>query len=239
MKAIIIEDSRLAREGLAKMLAQYPAVELVGMAESAQAALQLIQEQQPELLFLDIHMPGEDGFSVLEQIDYQPKVIFTTAHTEYAIRSFDFDTVDYLVKPISQTRLAQSIQKLTHYHEAASNSRNDKKPLEPNSKIFLKDGTRCHLISISEIDYIESCKNYVQLFFNGQHAYLKKSMNSVEERLPTGMFFRANRQHLINLQSVRAIEESMQQGYIVTLNTGAKLEISRRNAQALKDVLSI
>ncbi|WMW82362.1 response regulator [Undibacterium cyanobacteriorum] len=243
MRAMIIEDSRLAREGLMRMLTSFEEIELVASADNATTALQAIEEHRPDLLFLDIHMPGEDGFSLLAQLDYQPKIIFTTAHSEYAIRSFDFDTIDYLVKPISQTRLAQAIAKLSHtvptQESSARRREEEKQVLEPNSKIFIKDGNHCHLISVTEIDYIESCKNYVQVFFKGQRAYLKKSISSVEERLPCALFFRANRQHLINLQAIVGIEESMQQGYIVTLKTGVRLEISRRNAQNLKEVLSL
>nr|WP_315486615.1 LytTR family DNA-binding domain-containing protein [uncultured Undibacterium sp.] len=242
MKAIIVEDSRLARDGLTRMLAQFPEIELLGAADHPKQALPMIEEMQPDLLFLDIHMPGEDGFELLAKLSYHPIIIFTTAYSEYAIRSFDFDTIDYLVKPISQERLAQAIKKLFNRSPENQDSKEsitaNKTRLEINSKIFVKDGEKCHLISLEAIRYIESCKNYVQLFFGDQRAYVKKSMNTIEERLPAGYFFRANRQHIINLQAIKSIEESMQQGYLVTLNDGKVLEISRRNAIELKERLS-
>lgn len=237
MKALVVEDSRLAREGLVRMLTAFPEIEVVGAADHPSTALELIKQTAPDVLFLDIHMPGETGFDLLEKLEEIPKIIFTTAYSEYAIRSFDFDTVDYLLKPISHERLAQAIQKLLAKQTETEETK--KSPLEIHSRIFVKDGEHCHLIALGSITYIESCKNYVQIFFAGKRAYIKKTMNSIEERLPKQYFFRASRQHIVNLQAIRNIEESMQLGYLVTLSDGKVLEISRRNAMELKDMLSL
>ncbi len=240
MKAIVIEDSRLARDGLVRMLGSFPEIQIVAACENASAARQAIAQCQPEVLFLDIHMPGEDGFELLASLARLPKIVFTTAYSEYAIRSFDFDTVDYLVKPISTERLAQAVTKLLSQESIDKQVADKERPsLDMKSKIFIKDGERCHLVSLESIDYIESCKNYVQVFFGGQRAYVKKSMNNVEERLPSNYFFRANRQYIINLQAIQKIEESMQLGFLVTLNGGKVIEISRRNALSLKEILSL
>jgi two-component system LytT family response regulator len=251
MKAIVVEDSRLAREGLIRMLGQYREIELVGQAESVPTAKELIAHARPELLFLDIHMPGGNGFELLEQLDYLPKIIFTTAYSDYAIRSFDFNTVDYLLKPISQTRLDAAIAKLIdgnngevqHQGETSSEAGDIKSPalprLEIDSKIFVKDGEHCHLIDLKSVRYIESCKNYVQLFFGDQRAYVKKSMQNIEERLPPAMFFRASRQHIVNLREISRIEESIRDGYMIAMSDGKILEISRRQAAELKDLLSL
>src|SRR5690606_24541828 len=143
LKTLIVEDSRLARTGLMRMLAQFPQLELVGAAEHAEQARELIAEHRPTLLFLDIHMPGETGFDLLESLDYEPRIIFTTAYSEYAIRSFDYQTVDYLLKPISQERLALAIEKLTSESKPQLPA---EPPLELNNRIFVKDGDQCHLI---------------------------------------------------------------------------------------------
>ncbi|WP_395012434.1 LytR/AlgR family response regulator transcription factor, partial [Undibacterium sp.] len=178
MKAIVVEDSRLAREGLIRMLAKYPNIELIGQAENVRTAKELIAQDRPELVFLDIHMPGGSGFELLEQLDYLPKIIFTTAYADYAIRSFDFNTVDYLLKPIAQTRLDAAIAKLFDSEDEGGAQQNETNPesdagektpatlprLEIDSKIFIKDGEKCHLIDLKAIRYIESCKNYVQIF---------------------------------------------------------------------------
>ncbi len=236
MRVMVIEDSRLAREGLVRMLGQFDGVEVVGQADHPATAAPLIAELRPDVLFLDIHMPGASGFDLLEMLDYLPRIVFTTAYSEYAIRSFDYNTVDYLLKPVSHERLATAIAKLAAADAAPAALA--RPPLDINSKIFVKDGERCHLVSLETIRYIESCKNYVRIFFGSEKAYVKKSLNSIEERLPVKFFFRANRQCIINLQEIRAIEESISMGYEVTMSDGKVLEISRRNAQELKDLLS-
>lgn len=241
MKTLVVEDSRLARDGLVRMLSKYSDLQLVGAAEDAEVARTMIYEYRPELLFLDIHMPGETGFELLESLDYEPKIIFTTAYSEYAIKSFDFQTVDYLLKPVSEERLALAIEKLTQAQDTSAKSGPalSEPALTMDSRIFVKDGDRCHLVELASIDYIESCKNYVRLFFDGEKAFVKKSLNQVEQRLPGIRFFRANRQYLINLHAIRAIEEAVQDGYEVTMNDGKVIEMSRRNAARLKEVLSL
>lgn len=235
MKAIVVEDSRLAREGLLKMLQAYPELNVIGAADHPSNALLLIQEHQPDIIFLDIHMPGESGFDLLEKLDYSPKIIFTTAYSEYAIRSFDFNTVDYLLKPISHERLQLAIDKLKLGNE---DNKATKPPLDIHSRMFIKDGDKCHLIPLESIRYFESCKNHVRIFFNKENAFVKKSLNSIEERLPKKHFFRANRQYVVNLHAVSSIEEAVGDGYEITMNDGKVLEVSRRNAVDLKDLLS-
>lgn len=243
LKALVIEDSRLAREGLVRMLAAHPEVEVVGQAEHAQAALALIAAHRPEVLFLDIHLPGDSGFDLLVRLDYLPRVVFTTAYTDYAIRSFEHDTVDYLLKPISAERLARAIAKLAAQPAAPDGEAAPALPLGWESRIFLKDGEQCHLVAVSSIRSIDSCKNYVQIFFMGEHgpasAYVKRSLDSVEQRLPPGRFFRANRQSLVNLQTVMRIEPTMSEGYVLTLDDGRRVDISRRNAAQLRERLSL
>ncbi len=186
-------------------------------------------------------MPGETGFELLEKLDYVPRIIFTTAYSEYAIKSFDYHTIDYLLKPISQERLALAIAKLNITSDEAST---DPKPkLEMNHKIFIKDDDRCHLVTLESILYFESCKNYVRIFFNQggvnqQSDFIKKSLTQIEERLPAKVFFRANRQYIVNLQAISSIEEDIADGYLVTMNDDKTIDISRRQALDLKERLS-
>jgi len=235
MKAIVVEDSRVAREGLVRMLHQFPELALVGEADHPQSALQLINEHHPDVIFLDIHMPGESGFDLLEKLDYTPRIIFTTAYSEYAIRSFDYHAVDYLLKPISQQRLAVAIEKL--FAQPATSALQPS--LDINSQIFVKDDDHCHLVPLASIRYIESCKNYVRIYFKDQKAFIKKPLNQVEERLPTRHFFRANRQFVVNLQAIVAIEEAISDGFVLTMDDGKQIEVSRRNALSLKNLLSL
>jgi len=235
MKAIVVEDSRLAREGLVRMLGAFPEIDVVGQADHPTSALALIAETRPDVIFLDIHMPGATGFDLLAALDYLPRIVFTTAYSEYAIRSFDYNTVDYLLKPVSQERLAQAVAKLG----VAETDAPLLPPLDINSKIFVKDGERCHLVSLASIRYIESCKNYVRIYFGSDNAYVKKPLSTVAERLPSKYFFKASRQCIINLQEIRGIEESISLGYDVTMNDGKTIEISRRNAAEFKELLSL
>lgn len=236
MRAMVIEDSRLAREGLVRMLQAFAEIEVIAQAEHADAALALIAQLRPELLFLDIQMPGASGFDLLERLDYTPRIIFTSAYSEYAIRSFDYHTVDYLLKPISAERLAKAVAKIS---ETSATEPDTKPPLEMSSRVFIKDGDHCHLVPVEAIRYIESCKNYVRVYFANQKAYVKKSMNNIDERLPPKHFFRISRQHIVNLQAIAQIVESVGEGYELTMSDGAVLEVSRRNAIALKERLGL
>lgn len=236
MKAIVVEDSRLARIGLVNMLQGFAELQVVGEADHPTSALKLIQELQPDVIFLDIHMPGESGFDLLEKLDYMPRIIFTTAYSEYAIKSFDYYAVDYLLKPISHERLAVAVKKLSN--DGAQTINEVKPPLDINSQIFLKDGDKCHLVALTTIRYVESCKNYVRIFFKEHSAFIKKSLNQIEERLPKKYFFRVNRQYVVNLQAIATIEESVGDGYELTMNDGKLIEVSRRNAAELKELLS-
>ncbi|MBK8187418.1 MAG: response regulator [Cellvibrio sp.] len=248
MKVVVVEDSRIAREGLIEMLKEFPELEVVGDAEHPVPALELIRDKRPDVIFLDIHMPGETGFDLLEKLDYEPRIIFTTAYSEYAIKSFDYHTIDYLLKPISQERLALAVAKLKTNSNSNEVSGELKPKLDMNHKIFIKDDDKCHLVTLESILYFESCKNHVRLFFNQgafnqggvdqQSAFIKKSLTQVEERLPTKFFFRANRQYIVNLQAISSIEEDIKDGYLVTMSNGKTIDISRRQALDLKDLLS-
>ncbi len=249
MKAIVVEDSRLARNGLVRMLTEFEDVDVIGAAEDASSALVLIDQHQPEVIFLDIHMPEQNGFELLEKMTYQAKIIFTTAYAEYAVQAFEHDSVDYLLKPISKERLAKAIIKLSSQNLRQNNAEvNDEyeQGNEPilalNSRIFVKDNDQCHLIeivNIDYIDYIESCKNYVQIYFEQKKTFVKKTLNHVEIRLPKQLFFRANRQFIINLKSVVTIVETLNDGYELTMTDGKTIEISRRNTVKLKALLSL
>lgn len=250
MKAIVVEDSRLAREGLVRMLAEFKKIDVIGAAEDVSAALALIEQHQPEIIFLDIHMPEQNGFELLAKMTYQAKIIFTTAYAEYAVQAFEHDSIDYLLKPISKERLAKAISKLSNQNLGQNkaevndeyeqgNEQNNEPVLALNSRIFVKDNDQCHLIEIVNIDYIESCKNYVQIYFEQKKVFVKKTLNHVEIRLPKQLFFRVNRQFIINLQSVVTIVATLNDGYDLTMTDGKTIEISRRNTVKLKALLSL
>jgi two-component system LytT family response regulator len=246
MKVAVVEDSEFAREGLVSMLSVYPDLELICSADHPDAALESLSETPADVLFLDIHMPGRSGFDLLASLNYSPLIIFTTAYTEYAIRSFDFNTVDYLLKPISRERLDQAVDKLRQQFSALANSeqeqvypeRAQEQVLEMSSRLFIKGKDKCYLVELRDIRYFESCKNEARAFFGENRAFVKRSMNQLELRLPEKYFFRANRQYIVNLQAVKSIEESISKGFSLIMSDGKEIEISRRRASQLTEIMS-
>lgn len=235
MKAIIVEDSRLAREGLKKLLLAHPAIEVVGEAQDADEAETMIEELKPELVFLDIHMPGKNGFDLLDKLKDSPRVIFTTAYSEYAIRSFDFNTVDYLLKPISPERLSKALAKL----EVEEEPEEAEHKLENGSQIFIKDGDRSWLVELSKVRRFECIGNYTRVFFDEEKPFIYKSLVKIEKRLPENTFFRANRQQIVNLKFVQAMEDSDTGTYALQLSDGTRVKVSRNHSARLKSLFSL
>ncbi len=240
--AIIVEDSRLARLELKTMLEAHPEIELVGEADGADAAEALIEELDPDLLFLDIHMPGRDGFALLEALESVPHVIFTTAYDEYAIKSFEYNALDYLLKPLKADRLAQAIDKVVQLHrEASAPSTNTaaQEYLDPDKRVFVKDGEKCWLVRLGDIRMFEVYGNYSRVYFENFKPLILRSLNQLEERLSPEIFFRANRQQIINVAHVEKVDTWFNGRLKATLVGGAEVEISRRQAVKFKDLLSL
>ncbi|GGM81453.1 DNA-binding response regulator [Dyadobacter beijingensis] len=226
------------------MLEPYTKIEIVGEAANAEEALKLIEEQQPELLFLDIQMPGKNGFELLSSIEGKsPEVIFTTAFDEYAIKAFEFNALDYLLKPIDTERLKETIHRIEENQaqpEAPSHTNERaEKVLGENDQVFVKDGEKCWFVKLGKIRLFESMGNYVRLHFDDQKPLVLKSLNNLEERLDPNTYFRANRKHIINLHWIEKIEPWFSGGLLVTLQGGDKIEISRRQAIRFKELMSL
>lgn len=244
MRTLIVDDERLARNELKRLLEPYTKIEIVGEAANAEEALKLIEEQQPELLFLDIQMPGKNGFELLSAIEGKsPEVIFTTAFDEYAIKAFEFNALDYLLKPIDTERLKETIHRIEENQAqpeapAHANERAEK-VLGENDQVFVKDGEKCWFVKLGKIRLFESMGNYVRLHFDDQKPLVLKSLNNLEERLDPNTYFRANRKHIINLHWIEKIEPWFSGGLLVTLQGGDKIEISRRQAIRFKELMSL
>jgi two-component system, LytTR family, response regulator len=244
MRTLIVDDERLARNELKRLLEPYTKIEIVGEAANAEEALKLIEEQQPELLFLDIQMPGKNGFELLSSIEGKtPEVIFTTAFDEYAIKAFEFNALDYLLKPIDTERLKETIHRIeeNQAQPEASAHPNERaeKVLGENDQVFVKDGEKCWFVKLGKIRLFESMGNYVRLHFDDQKPLVLKSLNNLEERLDPNTYFRANRKHIINLHWIEKIEPWFSGGLLVTLQGGDKIEISRRQAIRFKELMSL
>ncbi len=241
--AIIIDDERLARNELRKLLQEHNDIEVVDEAANVDEGLEKIEQHNPDLVFLDIQMPGKTGFDLLSEIDRAPNVIFTTAYDEFAIKAFEVNALDYLLKPIEPKRLTDAIAKLhdemnKEKAEAQTNNYN-KTVLNENDQVFVKDGERCWFVKLNEIRLFESVGNYAKVFFGTNKPLILKSLNALEERLDERMFFRANRKHIINLRWVEKIEPYFNGGLIVDLRGGEKIEVSRRQTVKFKEMMSL
>lgn len=241
MRTIIIDDERLARSELNKMLRSFPEIDIVDEASNADEAIEKIVSHQPDLIFLDIQMPGKTGFEMLTELEWAPKVIFTTAFDEYALKAFEVNALDYLLKPIDQKRLESAIKKIvtadTREHKPEEIYTNNE-ILTENSQVFVKDGDRCWFIKLSDVRLFESVGNYAKVFFGLHKPLILKSLNALEERLDPKTFFRANRKHIINLHMVEKIEPYFNNGLLVELKGGEKIEISRRQTVKFKEKMS-
>ncbi len=245
MRAIIIDDERLARKELNNLLENYPEIEIVDQAVNADEALEKIIQLDPELIFLDIQMPGKTGFELLEELEKVPKVIFTTAYDEFAIKAFDVNALDYLLKPIQEERLKDTITKVLAVQASALAERAQegvseiKQQLGMNDQVFVKDGDRCWFISLKEIRLFESDGNYIKVYFDNVKPMIHKSLNALDEKLDERSFFRASRKHIINLSWIETIETWFNGGLLVQLKGGEKVEVSRRQAARFKEKMSL
>jgi two-component system LytT family response regulator len=240
MKAIIIDDERLARQELKSLLAPYPEIEIVGEANNAESAIESIKQLKPDVIFLDIQMPGKNGFELLEEISGVPEVVFVTAYDEYAIRAFEVNALDYLLKPVQSNRLAETVKKILNKDTSEKNEAKEQtQALNDNDQVFVKDGEKCWFVKLSEIRLFESEGNYVRIHFDKNRPLILRSLNNLDERLNNRTFFRASRKHIVNLKWVESIENWFNGGLMVKLKGGEQVEISRRQAAKLKDMMSL
>ncbi len=240
MKALIIDDERLARQELKSMLSVYPEINIVGEAANAEQAIECIERLNPDVIFLDIQMPGKNGFELLEEISGVPEVVFVTAFDEYAIRAFEVNALDYLLKPVQPARLAETVKKILNKDNM------DKLEisaptylLSDKDQVFVKDGDKCWFVKLSDVRLLESEGNYVRVHFDKNHPLILRSLNSLEARLDERTFFRASRKYIINLKWVEGVENWFSGGLMVTLKDGEKIELSRRQASRLRELMSL
>jgi len=268
MKVLIIEDSRLARLELKELLQAYPQLQLVGEAADVPTALKLVAAKQPDLLLLDIDLGGATAFDLLAELVFVPKIIFTTAFAEHALQAFNYPTVDYLLKPVTAERLALALAKLplpslanaaqaTTTQTSTDQGRADQNPgdqnpgeessasnpperlLQADSNFFIKDGEDCYFLKISDVRWFEAIGNYSKVHLKSAAPMVYRTLASIEQRLAPGLFFRANRQQLVNLTAVVSIEPSVSGGLTLRLQCGTEVEVSRRQSAELRQQLSL
>jgi two-component system LytT family response regulator len=244
MKALLIDDERLARNELRRLLAAFPEIEIAGEAANAKQAREQLAALQPDLLFLDVQMPGETGMELLESLEAPvPHVIFTTAYDEFAVKAFELNALDYLLKPVDPARLAAAVGKLREKIAAPAGDAVAKAAprdrLAAEDKVFVREGDRCWFVEVKSIRLLESEGNYTRVHFENAQPQLFRSLNAMEERLDPKYFFRANRRQIINLAWIDKIEPWFSGGLLVHLKGAAKVELSRRQAQEFRDKMSL
>jgi two-component system LytT family response regulator len=226
IKVIIIDDERAARDELKRLLDNYPDFEVAGEARNADEAKMLMQTIQPDLIFLDIQMPGKSGFDLLESLERVPQVIFITAFDHYAVKAFEVSALDYLMKPVRDERFEKAI---TQAREKLAGHIKDE-------QIFVKDRQQYHFITWSKVHLIESMDNYARLYFDDKNVFLKSSLNQLEKKLNPDMFLRINRAQIINLNFVDKIS-AMENGQVkLKLKTGGEYEASARRSIKIKSM---
>lgn len=246
MRALVIDDERLARKELINLLTGLDDVEVVGEAVNVDDAKEKILALNPDVIFLDIQMPEKTGFDLLAELEAVPNVIFTTAYDEFALKAFEVNALDYLLKPIDPARLAEAITKLKTKINGNSSSKTEETPAEEKEKkltledqVFVKDGDRCWFVKLENVRLFESDGNYIKVYFDNNKPMIHKSLNALDERLDEKSFFRASRKHIVNLSWVEGIEPWFNGGLVVTLKGGDRIEVSRRQAARFKDMMSL
>ena len=239
IKVLIIDDERLARSELTRLLQDFPDVEVIGEAANANEGIEKIEMLNPDLIFLDIQMPGKTGFDMLTELEKAPHVIFVTAYDEYALKAFEVNALDYLMKPVEPKRLAEALLKVRQKDEEELLSYNNRGLLGEHDQVFVKDGERCWFVKLSDVRLFESVGNYAKVFFGTNKPLILKSLNALEERLDEKVFFRANRKHIINLRMIEKIEPYFNGGLLLDLIGGEKIEVSRRQAVKFKEMMSL
>lgn len=240
MNALIVDDERLARAEVRRLLAVHPDVAIVGEAANADEAEAQLEALAVDVLFLDITMPGASGFDLLERIEVVPQLIFTTAYDEFALRAFEVNALDYLLKPIRPDRLAAALDKVRSVRRDQATVAAPRRPFRPASdRVFLRDGDRCWIVTIGDIVLFEAEGNYARVHVGPHRPLIRTSLNALEARLDPAMFFRASRQHLINLRFVEAVDNSVDDSYTARLRGGLVVRLSRRQSHKLQATLGL
>ena len=244
MNALLIDDSRLARTELRHLLRAFPDVAVVGEARHADEARQQIQALRPDVLFLDIHMPGESGFELLASLEGAvPHVIFTTAYDQYALQAFEVNALDYLLKPVSEARLAAALAKLRPAAPAAPTPppapEAPAPPLTAHDQVFVKDGERCWFVKLADIRLFEISGSATRVYFEQHQPLIARSLQQLETRLDPKVFFRANRQQIINLQWIAGIEPWFSNTLKISLRHGPDVEVSRAQSGLFRELMSL
>ena len=249
MNVLLVDDSRLARTELRHLLQAFPDVDVVGEARHADEARAQIQALRPDLLLLDVQMPGQTGFELLATLEVAPHVIFTTAYDEYALQAFAVNALDYLLKPVQEARLATALAKararltappgLAETAAAGPAEEAPQAPLTAQDQVFVKDGERCWFVKLADIKLFEINGSYTRIHFENHRPLIPRTLQQLEARLDPRVFFRVNRQQIINLKWIAGIEPWFSNTLRLTLRDGPDVEVSRQQSVRFRELLSL
>ena len=244
LRTLIVDDERLARRELRRLLEPHEAVTVAGEAANADAAEAAVHEKNPDLLLLDVQMPGDSGFDLLTRLDAVPHVVFVTAYDEYAIRAFKVNALDYLVKPVEPERLSEAIGTVRDradnaVPQAVAAEEEPTSTLTAEDQVFVKDGERCWFVQLADVRLFEAAGNYTRLYFDGETPLIHRSLSYLEDRLDPERFFRASRQHILNLTWVDDVTRWSKGKLKATLEDGTEVELSRRRSKQFRQQLSL
>jgi two-component system LytT family response regulator len=238
LRTLLVDDERLARTELRRLLEPHPTIEVVGEAANAAEARTAVQELDPELLFLDIQMPGGTGFDLLASLDSVPLVVFTTAWDEHALHAFEVSALDYLLKPIDPGRLARTVERVV---KAAQPARGPEKTrsLTESHRIFVAEGDRCWMVRLGEVRLFESEGNYTRVYFGNEKPLINRTLNDLSPKLDDRVFFRANRGQILNVRAIRSLTAWFGGRLLADLDGGHKVTLSRRRSRDLRQQFSL
>jgi len=245
IKCVIIDDEPLARSIVLEYLQQYPEVTVLQECNDGFEGVKAIMQHQPDLIFLDIQMPKINGFEMLELIEQKPAVIFTTAFDEYAMKAFDNNAIDYLLKPFSKERFDQAFSKWQQHNLQQNNERTQQildtrtRNADENSRVVVKSHNQIRIIPVHEILYLEAYDDYVKIHTADGLFLKKRTMSSFEESLDPKEFVRVHRSYIIKLDQLTKIEHPDRDSHVALLKTGAKIPLSKTGYSRLKSVLGI
>jgi two-component system, LytTR family, response regulator len=238
MNTLLVDDERLARQELRRLLADHADITIVGEAVNADDAVTRLEDSSIDLVFLDIQMPGGSGFDVLERLERVPLVVFTTAFDEYAVRAFEVNAFDYLMKPVRPERLASVLDRTRTALSTARDTRPERPSLS-TGRVFLRDGERCWIVLWSDIVLFEVEGNYARAYFGSNRPLIRASLNALEAKLDPALFFRASRQHIVNLRFIESVETAPDDTYIIHLKNRSEVPVSRRQSRQLRESLGL
>lgn len=236
IRTILVDDEPLAVTELQRMLSRHDEVEVVAVSHETEEAIEKIKQLQPQLVFLDINMPGRNGFDLLADLEESPEVIFVTAYDTFAIKAFEVNALDYILKPVNPDRLAEA---LSRARKKLVNPQPSSDQLTINKRIFIKDGEQCFFVPLAEVYFIESVGNYTRVYYADKRPLLHKSLNYLEEKLPDEFFFRASRQQMFNISFVKNIIPYFSNTLQVELQAGIKIDLSQRQSVKFKEKMGV